>query len=149
MQTRHSSGAWHVISFKQLFFLVFFRPHLRHIEVPSLGIKSELQLPVYTRATATPDPSRVCDLHHSSWQRQILNPLSEARDRTCVLMDTSRLLNPLSHNRNSQMSKQTIIKITAMHKSPGNPDFFRTKAKKAWSPPQFVTSLFLLLLDNK
>ena len=30
--------------------------------------------------TATPDPSRVCDLHHSSGQCQILNPLSEARD---------------------------------------------------------------------
>ena len=24
-----------------------------------------------------PDPSRVFDLHHSSWQRQILNPLRE------------------------------------------------------------------------
>ena len=27
-----------------------------------------------------------CDLHHSSWQRQILNPLSRARDRTRHLM---------------------------------------------------------------
>ena len=26
-------------------------------------------------------------LHHSSQQRQILNPLSETRDQTCVLMD--------------------------------------------------------------
>ena len=31
------------------------------------------------------------DLHHSSQQRQILNPLSEARDRTSVLMDTSQI----------------------------------------------------------
>ena len=37
----------------------------------------------------TQDPSRVCNLHHSSWQCQILKPLSEARDRTCILMDTS------------------------------------------------------------
>ena len=51
-----------------------------------LGVKSELQLLVYTTATATWGPS--CDLHHSSWQRQILNPLSEARDRTQVLMGT-------------------------------------------------------------
>ena len=29
-----------------------------------------------------PDPSLVCDLHHSSWQHQILNPLSKARDQT-------------------------------------------------------------------
>ena len=38
------------------------------------------------------DPSRVCDLYHSSKQRWILNPLSEARDRTCVLMDASQIL---------------------------------------------------------
>ena len=44
-----------------------------------------------TTATATPDPSRTCDLHHSSWQRWILNPLSEARDQTCELMDASQI----------------------------------------------------------
>ena len=33
-------------------------------------------------ATATPDPSHLCDLHHSSWQLGILNPLSEARNWT-------------------------------------------------------------------
>ena len=32
------------------------------------------------RATAMPDPSHVCHLHHNSWQRWILNPLSKARD---------------------------------------------------------------------
>ena len=34
---------------------------------------------------------RVSNLHHSSWQHQILNPLSEAKDRSCVLMDTSQV----------------------------------------------------------
>ena len=48
------------------------------MEVPRLGIESELQLPA--DATATLDMSLVCDLHHSLWQRQILNPLSEVRD---------------------------------------------------------------------
>ena len=33
-----------------------------------------------------PDPSRICNLHHSSLPRQILNPLSEVRDQTCNLM---------------------------------------------------------------
>ena len=61
------------------------------MEVSRLGIKSELQLPTYTAATATWDLSRVCDLHHSSRQRQIVNPLSRARDGTCVLMDTRRV----------------------------------------------------------
>ena len=60
-----------------------------HIEVPRLGVESDLQLLAYTTATAMQDPSCICDLHHSSWQRQILHPLSEARDRTCVLMDTN------------------------------------------------------------
>ena len=58
------------------------------MEVPRLRVKSELQLPAYTTATATQDPSLVCDLHHSS--RQFLNLLNEARDGTCVLMDASQ-----------------------------------------------------------
>ena len=43
----------------------------------------------YTTATAMPDLSCICDLHHSSWQHQILNPLNRARDQTSILMDTS------------------------------------------------------------
>ena len=39
--------------------------------------------------TAMPDPNHICDLHHSSQQQWILNTLSGARDRTCILMDTS------------------------------------------------------------
>ena len=41
------------------------------------------------------------DLCRSLWQHQILDPLSEARDQTHILMDTSRVLNLLSHKRNS------------------------------------------------
>ena len=37
------------------------------------GLQSELQLPAYTTATPTPDPSHVCDLHRSSRQCHILN----------------------------------------------------------------------------
>ena len=61
------------------------------MEVSRLGIELELQLLTYTIATATPDLSRICDLHHGSQQRWILNPLSEARDQTRVLMDSSRV----------------------------------------------------------
>ena len=38
-----------------------------------------------------PDPSCVYDLHHSSWQHRILNPLSQARDQTRNLMVPSRI----------------------------------------------------------
>ena len=37
-------------------------------------------------ARAESEASRVCDLHHSSWQHGILNPLNKGRDRTCNLM---------------------------------------------------------------
>ena len=60
--------------------VVFLGPHLRHMEVPRLGVESELQLPAYTTATATWDLSCMCDLHHSSWPCWVLIPLSEARD---------------------------------------------------------------------
>ena len=42
-------------------------------------------------ATATGDLSHICDPHHRSWQCQILNPLSEARDSTRVFMDASQV----------------------------------------------------------
>uniref|UniRef100_A0A8D1JLB7 IFT52 GIFT domain-containing protein n=1 Tax=Sus scrofa TaxID=9823 RepID=A0A8D1JLB7_PIG len=47
------------------------------MEVPRLGVESQLEPLAYARATATRDPSRVCNLHHSSRQRRILNPLSK------------------------------------------------------------------------
>ena len=59
------------------------------MDVPRLGVEMELQLPAYTRATATWALSLIYDLHHSLLQHWLLNPLSEARDRTCILMDTS------------------------------------------------------------
>ena len=48
----------------------FLGPYPWHMEVPRRGVESELELPAYT--TATPDPSRICDLHHSSQQCWIL-----------------------------------------------------------------------------
>ena len=47
------------------------------MEVPRLGVESELQLLAYTRVT--PDLSRIYDLHHR-WQCQILNLLREAKE---------------------------------------------------------------------
>ena len=52
------------------------------MEVPRLRVKLDLQLPAYTTATATRDPSHICDLYHSSRQCQILNPPGKARDWT-------------------------------------------------------------------
>ena len=70
---------------------VFSGPHPQHMEVPGLGDESELQLSAYTTATATPDPSLICSLHHSLWQCWILNPMSKARDRTRILMQPTQV----------------------------------------------------------
>ena len=53
----------------------------------------------YTTTTATPDPSSICSLH-SLWQCLILNPLSKARDQTCIFTDTVSVIT-LIHNGNS------------------------------------------------
>ena len=60
------------------FFLSFFLwPHVHRMEVPRLGVESELQLPAYATATAMQDLSCMCNLHHS-----------KARDGTHTLTDT-------------------------------------------------------------
>ena len=75
--------SWHYL------FSVFLGPHPQHMEVPRLGVGSELQLPAYATATVTRDPSLIFNLHHSSRRHWILNLLNEARDGNCILMDTS------------------------------------------------------------
>ena len=61
------------------------------MEVLRLGVELELQLLAYTTATAMQYPSWVCHLRHSSQQLWIPNPLSKARDQTCVLMGASQI----------------------------------------------------------
>ena len=60
-----------------------------HVRVSRLGVKLELQLQAHTTAKAMPNLSSMCDLLHSSRQRCTLNPLSEARDQTRILMHTT------------------------------------------------------------
>ena len=73
---RHYLTMWDAI----YLFIVFLGPHLRHMEVPRQGVEVELQLQAYTTVTATQDASCTCNLYHSSWPRQILNPVSGARN---------------------------------------------------------------------
>ena len=61
------------------------------MEVPRLGVKSELWLQAYATATATADASHICHLHHSSQQCWILNRLSKAREKTCILVDARQI----------------------------------------------------------
>ena len=67
------------------FIFFFLWPHLWHMKVPGPGVKLELQLLAYAIATATRDPSHICDLYRSFRQCQILNPLlSKAQDWTHI-----------------------------------------------------------------
>ena len=78
------------------------------MEVPRVGVELELELPAYT--TATTDLSRICDLHHSSWQRQILN-----RARTRMEPVSSWLLVRFgpNHNRN-YVPKVSILNLLSI-----------------------------------
>ena len=66
-------------------------PHQQCVEVPRLEVKWKLYPLAYTTALAMPDLSHICDLHHSSQPHWIFNPLSKAKDQTCVLMDASQI----------------------------------------------------------
>ena len=58
------------------------------MDVRRLGVELELWLPAYTTAAATKDLSCICNL-----QLMAVDPdlLSEARDQTHILMDTSKV----------------------------------------------------------
>ena len=77
-----------------LFIYAFLGLHPWHMEVPRLGTNQSCSCLAYATATATAtwDPSHVCKLHHGSRQFWILNPLSKARDRTHIFMDTCQVL---------------------------------------------------------
>ena len=75
-------------AFTVFFFFVFFfflGLHVQH----RLGVESKLQLLVYATATAMPDPNCIFDPPCSLQQGQICNSLSEAKDQTHILVDTS------------------------------------------------------------
>ena len=78
--------------FFSFFFLV---PHTRHMEVPRLGVKLELQLPAYTTAIVTQDLAIATqDPACTTEQGQGLNPHPHGY--------LFGFVTPLSHNRNSQ-----------------------------------------------
>ena len=68
------------------------RPYLLHMEVPRLGAASELQLLAYTTAAAMLNPSLSATYTTAHGNTvSLTHPLSEARDRTRVLKDTSQV----------------------------------------------------------
>ena len=117
------------------FFVVFcflfslFRPHLWHIDVPRLGVESELRLLTAAAATATRDLSHFCNLHHSWKQHQIPNPMSEGGDQTHILMDTSRIcfcsattgtpVETIYKDSRSSCCSSVVVNLTGIHEDAG------------------------------
>ena len=95
-------------------------------------------------ATATWDPSCICNLHHSSQQHWILNPLRKARDRNRV-MDTNLVCYPLSHDGNFQneyifkhpekQSNTSLVSLTTL----------KNQKKKIVNFKTLVTQIFIFL----
>ena len=97
-QTQHQLGCYWCVVF---LFVCFLGLHLPHMEVPGQGLKWELQLRPMPQPHQMSDPSSTCELGHSLWQPWIFNFLSEDRDWTHTLTDTSQVLHLLSHNGNN------------------------------------------------
>ena len=86
--------------------------HLWHMDVLRLGVKSELQLPTYTTATATLDP--VASVTYTTACR---NARSLTQQLTLGMEPESswtlyQVLNPLSHKGNSQYVILKILVVT-------------------------------------
>ena len=99
---------------QDFFFFFFLGPCLQHMEVSRLEIGSELQLLACATAMTTQDLS--CNLHHSSQQHRILNTLSEVRDWTHILMNTSQVGYPWDATGNSsRVCKQHFVHWTRLN----------------------------------
>ena len=73
--------------------------YLRDMEVLRLGVTLGLQLLAY--ATATPDPSCICDLRHSFAVTLDPSPIEQGQGLNRHPHRYCQVLNLLSHNRNS------------------------------------------------
>ena len=73
----------------------------QHMEVPSLGAESELQLLAYTTATTQPEGAASMIYTPQFVATPDPQPTEQDQGSNLHLMDTSQVLHPLSHNRNS------------------------------------------------
>ena len=141
------------------------------MEVPRLGVDWSGSCRSTPQSTAAPDLNCICDLHQ--WQCQILNPLSRARDRTHILMDTnwisyhwamtgtpgaifdsfSHIYFPIQESLNlvTLTSKDILNYIPSHHfhyHHPG-PRLYHLLLMWVWQPPRRTTCFCILTLSNR
>ena len=102
-----------IISFLFCFFFCFLGPHLWHMDVPRLGLESVLRLPVYTIATKRQIQATSVTYTTVHGSARSLTHWVRAKDWTCILMDASRVQNPLSHNRNFPFFSPLILLVSS------------------------------------
>ena len=101
---------------KVIYHLFILWPHLWHMEFPRLGADSELQPPAYATTTRiyTIAFGNARSLTH--WERPGIKPATSGRQH--------QVLNPLSHNGNSQSHFLTTIDLATLHS--GCTDYHKT-----------------------
>ena len=138
------------------FFFFFLGPYMLHMEVPRLGVESELELLAYTTVIATLDLSCICSLCRSFRQCRILNPLNEAthshRDYVEFLTHWATMGNPhitfspcisLGYSRLWQSLRLSLIlMIVAVLRNIGQ-IFCRVSLSLGWSDIFLLTILEL------
>ena len=96
-------------------FFFFWGSHLWHIDVSRPGVELELQLPAYATATATWDPSCICDLHCSCNDRASIH-WTRPGSKPASSQTLCWVLNLLSHNRNSNFLIAVHLKPSEIKK---------------------------------
>ena len=79
----------------------FLNLHLQHMEVPSLGVKSELQWPAYTTVMAAPDPATSATYIAAYSNTRSLTHWPSPGIKLASSWTQHCVLNLLSHNGNS------------------------------------------------
>ena len=74
---------------RELILFFFFSPFLFTVVYESSWARGWTEATTVTYTTVTPDLRHGCDWCYSLWQCWILDPLSEAMDRTLILMETT------------------------------------------------------------
>ena len=82
----------------------------------------------YTTATATPDPSCICDPCHSWGQCHILNSLSKARGQTHILTERR-----IIHHDQVEFTHKFTKMLQYMQKSMSHTSLTKEKSKITWS----------------
>ena len=117
----------------KLFFFFFFLGRTRSIWKSYGSAQGWAKWELSCQPTPQPQQHRIraASVNYSSWQRQIPDPMWEARDRTHILMDTSQIWFCCSTTGTPWISKALCWVKDAEYKRPSKYDLFNEILEKA------------------